>query len=308
MLSKLVVTGFQKHDKKITIEFNQVTTIVGPTDTGKSALLRALRWICQNVPSGNSFISHSKDVVTVRLLVDDHLVVHKRTKNLNIYKLDEKVYKAFGGKVPDTIVALLNVSDLNFQAQLDSPFWFCETPGKVSQELNQIVNLSEIDNTLTNIASELRKARSTIDVCETRLADAIEQKKSLSWVVEFNRRLSSLEQQRETLDLTCQKRLALADLIFSIQSLITECKRVEQLIVAGNSVLKLVEKAEATHQELLRVREQRKKLQRSIEEIHQTWQNLKEAKEEVIRLTDTMTKEMGTRCPLCSAPLKKSLP
>lgn len=53
---KLRIQNFQAH-KDTTIEFDRITTIVGgPSDTGKSAVLRALKWVVKNEPKGTSFI------------------------------------------------------------------------------------------------------------------------------------------------------------------------------------------------------------------------------------------------------------
>lgn len=44
---KLRIQNFQAH-KDTTIEFDRITTIVGPSDTGKSAVLRAFKWVEKN--------------------------------------------------------------------------------------------------------------------------------------------------------------------------------------------------------------------------------------------------------------------
>lgn len=52
---KLRIQNFQAH-KDTTIEFDCITTIVGPSDIGKSAVLRALKWVAKNEPKGTSFV------------------------------------------------------------------------------------------------------------------------------------------------------------------------------------------------------------------------------------------------------------
>lgn len=52
---KLRIQNFQAH-KDTTIEFDRITTIVGPSDIGKSAVLRALKWVAKNEPNGTSFV------------------------------------------------------------------------------------------------------------------------------------------------------------------------------------------------------------------------------------------------------------
>lgn len=52
---KLRIQNFQAH-KDTTIEFDRIATIVGPSDIGKSAVLRALKWVAKNEPKGISFV------------------------------------------------------------------------------------------------------------------------------------------------------------------------------------------------------------------------------------------------------------
>lgn len=181
-LLALELNDFQAH-KKTVVEFSPaITTIVGPTDVGKSAVLRALRWVCLNDIAGDEFIREGQNRTTVTLSVtekgfDEHEIV--RTKSLtstglNTYELDEKEYKAFGVSVPSDIGSLLNLNEINFQGQHDSPFWFNETAGEVSRRLNAVVDLTVIDTTLANIASEVRQAQERKAFTEERLSEAKE--------------------------------------------------------------------------------------------------------------------------------------
>ena len=94
MLKRIRIKNFQKHDK-LDIEFSpNVTTIVGSSDSGKSAIVRALRWACLNKPNGNSFIRNGQKSVKVRVEVDDSKIT--RTKgSANTYELDGETFHSF---------------------------------------------------------------------------------------------------------------------------------------------------------------------------------------------------------------------
>lgn len=212
MIESLQIVGFQKH-KSRRIEFGPgVTTIVGPSDAGKSSLLRALYWVCLNRPGGQEFINWDLEKVKVALSVDGRRVLRRRGK-ANVYALDGKEFRAFGDKVPQEIAELLNVSENNFQLQHDSPFWFSLTPGQVSRELNRIVDLEVIDTSLAHLASELRKASTVVEVCYERWRSAKRRRKRLLWVPEAADDLEALESIQKKVDDNAARASSLGDLI-----------------------------------------------------------------------------------------------
>lgn len=186
MLDSITLIDFQKH-KKRTIEFSPgVTTLVGRSRAGKTSVIRALIWLCLNRPRGDHIIRHGADGTKAILRLDGRKVVRKKRKGKeNSYAVDGKVFKAFSSKVPDEVEKVLNVSEINFQRQLDPPFWFTLSPGDVSKNLNQIVNLGAIDDALSRAASETRRAHMNLEVRKEALKDAIRRKKELRWVPEF---------------------------------------------------------------------------------------------------------------------------
>ena len=134
MLKKMRITNFQKHqDLKISFDPG-VTVVVGPSDAGKSAVIRSLRWLSTNEPKGDSFIREGAEFAEAKLLVDDHTIARFRGKE-NTYSLDGSEFKAFKDKPPEQISSLLNVGDVNFQGQHDAIFWFSLTAGEVAKGL-----------------------------------------------------------------------------------------------------------------------------------------------------------------------------
>lgn len=167
MIESVSLQNFQAH-RRLRLEFDPgITTIVGRSDVGKSAIIRAIRWAATNQPGGDQFITTGTRGTTVTLQVDGRVIKRKRGGSVNSYHLDGEEYKAFGRGVPGPVVTVLNMGGVCWQGQHDAPFWFSETAGEVSRKLNSIVNLSIIDTTLANMQSESHAAR-------VRLRDANE--------------------------------------------------------------------------------------------------------------------------------------
>lgn len=232
MLESLLLVNFQAH-RKIWVEFDPfVTCIIGESDAGKSAILRALRWVCQNQPRGDSFIHNGRGFAKAILTVDGRKVTRK-TGSGNLYRLDGKSYAAFGSVVPRDIQGLLDVNCVNFQQQHDSPFWFSQTPGQVSRELNQIINLGVIDDSLEYAASQLRFARANTTLIEDRLAGAIERKKELDLVPLMHKELTVLETKNSEIETIRSQASGISVLVCKVSKVQRRRGRVLQAMTEG---------------------------------------------------------------------------
>lgn len=193
MIQKLTIKNFQSHSS-FDLEFDpHITTIVGASDVGKSAIIRALRWAIQNKPGGEGFIKDGTDHTEVVVLSDGHEIVRHRGKQ-NTYAMDGQVYKSFGTTVPPNIQTTLRMGDINFQQQQDGVFWFSESAGEVSRQLNQIVDLGIIDSTLAYLGSKIRENNSRLQVHKEILAKAQEDRSRLKPILEIDHEFSLIEQ------------------------------------------------------------------------------------------------------------------
>jgi exonuclease SbcC len=270
MLDKLTIANFQAHEKLV-VEFDEhLTTIIGPNDVGKSAVLRALKWVCLNQPSGDEFIRHGSPVCWVRLSVDGRAIVRRRGDKINTYKLDGKEFRSFGvGAVPVDIAKVLQVVDMNFQGQIDPPFLFIESAGQVSKQLNQVINLGSIDDALSAASSELRRAHAEVEVTQGRLATARKDEERLKWVPDMESDLAHLEELQTDLSRTQKTVLELADLVTEGKSLTRRLKTLQNASQAGKTLVSL-------GTELEEIRQERKDLQNLLTQIKETTKLLKQ--------------------------------
>lgn len=194
MLERILIKNFQVHEK-IIVDFDPLITVfVGGNDRGKSAILRALRWVFLNYPSGEAFIRDGASSVNVSTRVDGQRIGRGRGDQGNYYGLEEKKYVSFGTKVPEPIKALLNVSEVNFQDQLDAAFWFSLSPSEVSRELNSIVNLEQIDYSLYEASKLVRRCKTELEISEERLKENQKEYHRLDWVKEATSELTIIEE------------------------------------------------------------------------------------------------------------------
>ena len=118
MINSLTISNFQSH-KKTGLEFDKgINVIIGPSDSGKTAILRALNWVVNNKPAGDAFRSNWGGDTRAQLQIEDinksQIQRYKGGKG-NLYLWDEKAstiltsqFNSFGQDVPEEIKELLN--------------------------------------------------------------------------------------------------------------------------------------------------------------------------------------------------------
>ena len=209
MFEKLVIKNFQRHSY-LEIDLDEkVTTIVGPSDVGKSAVIRSLRWLCQNSPSGIEFLKNGTASVSAKLYVDGKEIERVKSPSNNTYSVDGVDLRAFGQGVPASVADVLNVDDINFQAQFDPPYWLTLTPGEVSRQLNSLIDLSIIDETMKNINRTFGRVKVELELAEDKDKKKKIQLDEMQWVSECEMDFEVVKAADKLLE---EKRIDLEDL------------------------------------------------------------------------------------------------
>lgn len=192
MIELIKLRDFQKHTVW-TILPDGVLSVIGPTDSGKSSLIRALRWLICNDIRGTKFIRRGKKSASVTIKIDDHTVTRKRSPKFNGYILDGVELKAVGNKVPEQVARVLRISPDSFQQQHDGIFWFSRSPGDVSKQLNSIVNLEIMDTALAKLGSESRAAKTVAEDWAGELSKLEKETAKTKWVDKAAKAFRKLE-------------------------------------------------------------------------------------------------------------------
>lgn len=191
MIRKINIKNIQSH-KDTTLEFSPgINAIVGSSNNGKSAILRALYWLRYNRPLGtDTLLSHwafdkkgnQIGEMSVTVENDNGTVKRARTKTENRYVVNDHELNVVKTDVPEEVERLLKLSDTNIQKQQDAPFLLSLSGGQVAQYFNKTVRLDVIDKVLSNAESKRRKASQELKQTE-ELLDGFEQKREkYSWL------------------------------------------------------------------------------------------------------------------------------
>ena len=196
MIDKLSLTNFQAH-KKSELEFCPgVNAIIGESDEGKTSIIRALYWASQNKPSGGDFISDfsKRGECSSTIVVEGNEVTRFKNKTKNEYRVNNQPFKALGkGGIPEEVHKVIDLTELNFQNQMDSPFLLSNNGGEVARYLNDIVNLNVIDESLKKINSKVNACAQQIKGKEAEMVENEKELEMLNWISLAEQELQQLE-------------------------------------------------------------------------------------------------------------------
>jgi len=260
MIHSLEITNFQSHAKS-KLNFSEgVNVIVGASDSGKTALIRALRWVVWGRPTGDSIRSNWGGETSVALTTEDGTVLRTKDKS-DSYVLaaegrEELTFKAFGTTVPQEVNSLLNLSELNLQSQLDSPFLLSMSPGEVATFFNKVAKLESIDKGTTNVNSAIRELTSDIKYKseqETKLISDISTYPDME-IYEYDvESLEVMEKEKAVLANSANKLHATTS---AYRLVVTNLKEKSEILKAEkplNEVLSLIEQKKVLHNDFDRL-------------------------------------------------------
>lgn len=190
MIKQIEIKNFQSH-KQTKISFVAgLNVITGSSDSGKSSILRALLWVVNNKPSGDSiknWNSSSKEDVYVELSADNFSIGKKRANGKSSYSYkseegDTLFYDAIKTDVPGEISEQLNLSEFNIQTQHQPYFLLNDSGGEIAKKLNDLVGLSVIDNLFKNINSSITRTDRELQRTESDIKETEESINSLSYL------------------------------------------------------------------------------------------------------------------------------
>ncbi|MCH5586421.1 AAA family ATPase [Shimazuella sp. AN120528] len=167
---KLIIKNFQSH-VHTELDFHPgLNVFVGPSDSGKSAILRALRWVLFNSPRGTEYIRIGANLCEVALHLDDGTIIRRiRNQNsINRYQLEKigeepQIFEGFGSEVPLEIANAhqfrpleLDQKDIFLQVgnQLDGPFLLSESSGVKAKTIGLVSGAHLIDRALKKLNSD----------------------------------------------------------------------------------------------------------------------------------------------------------
>lgn len=168
-LKQLKLKNFQKHSD-LTLDFcKSVNVIVGDTGTGKSCIIRALRWILFNEISGDDVRKEGTKKTEVEVIFDNDISVKRiKSKTVNAYVLkvkeEEKRFDSVGREIPEEIKNIIKMDlfevdgdkiNLNISNQIGLPFLLDKTGSFRNKLFNKLTGADKIDKAMQSLNKDI---------------------------------------------------------------------------------------------------------------------------------------------------------
>lgn len=180
MINEIEVSNFQSL-RKLKVPVGRFTVITGPTGTGKSAFIRAVKALVFNV-KGTRDVTRGEKTLSVSMSGEDvgedgqpqpwQATIHRGGKD--DYQLavgiNQKTYTKLAGKVPEPVTQVLKLSDVHFAGQWDQPYLLDTTGSEVARVLGKLTGVTlllraaqEANRRRLAAAAELKTRQADLD-------------------------------------------------------------------------------------------------------------------------------------------------
>ena len=211
-IKSIELQNFQSHVKTIIEPAppGQLTVITGPSDSGKTAIIRALKWLFYNQPAGADFMRAGASMVRVGVkFADGVTVIRERTAATNRYKIihhanEPEVFEGFGNGVPLEIqevtgIRPVKIADLelmlNLSEQLDGPFLgqkSISSPAR-AKILGKLAGTEEIDVAGAETGKDLYRRGQDEKRLEPDIEGLAARIEEFAWIEKLAEKIAALE-------------------------------------------------------------------------------------------------------------------
>jgi exonuclease SbcC len=303
MIKSIQIKNFQSH-KDTSLEFDPgVNIIVGSTDSGKTAIIRALILAVWNRPQGEAYRSHWGGSTEVIITTSEgNQITRRRTNSENVYIIaDFGTLEALRTGVPVEVSTLLNMNEINIQQQLDQPFLISATSGEVAKHFNEVANLELIDTARSNVESWLRSFEQDFKAEEHNLERYQSDLQRYDYLDKLEIDIEVLEGMEERLHQMESTYNNLSETTVNIERLSLDIEKESKLLELSESVelvYNLIERRDA-------VDSQYSTLRAIISDHTITNNQLHEAKSSLTNIQKEFEQKFPDICPLCGQQVTK---
>lgn len=207
-IQEVGLKNYQAHSNTVVDFIDGDNAIIGASDSGKTALKRAIECVLYNDHSGVDYIKEGEESFSVYVLLSDGTKITRERgkKRLNRYIIEKDgeklVLENFGKNVPEEVTSVHKMfkvkigkkMDSLFSArQLDGPFFLQNTPEERGAIISSIAKTEVIDEAVNMTLSNLREQRKEKKVLEKSLKEDNKKLEDFSYLDECEMLLESIK-------------------------------------------------------------------------------------------------------------------
>ena len=247
MIKSVFLENFQGHTNSFLQLHKGVNVITGTTDSGKSSIIKGIRWCKDNRPSGDAFknwYSRKQDQVAVEITTDRDVVAIIRENDKTKYIVNGEDFDAIDTDVPSEVSDALNLADYNLQGQFDKYFLLQDSPGEVARKLNEYADMEIIDNLFSNIDSQIRATNIMIKSLKRDVAEHEKTLKTFVHLDEIEKIINSIDKDYEkSLEIDSSLKV-LNEIVSTLESIISERQELNTIIALDDEITFLLNEIE----------------------------------------------------------------
>lgn len=150
------------------------TTIIGPSNNGKSSIIKALKAAIYT-ESGTTPIRYGESSYIVGIQNSNHVVIFQKKENSSKYIVDGQTYSKFGINTPEEVSNALNIRELilngnkvqlNFWNQMDKPFLLDKSAGELFKFIVDSGENDQLSNVLKSMVSDRQQINRDADIVQ----------------------------------------------------------------------------------------------------------------------------------------------
>lgn len=269
LIQRVLIENFQSHARTELTFGPGLNAILGPSDNGKSAVLRAIRWALYSEPRGTEFVRFGARECRVTVTMSDgveivrELLLNKAgTSGRNRYLLrrpgaEEQVFEGFGTEVPLEIVKAHGMPPivldkdkrvmLNFGSQLEAPFLLAETGSLRARAVGRLLGVHVVDAADRGAQRDLKERKREAKGLQERVDSFTEKLQPFADVPAEEARLAEVER----LMTDSQSALGRRDRLAALRERWARVQAERLELEGALSGLSTIEEAEERHREAM---------------------------------------------------------
>ncbi|NMW85873.1 AAA family ATPase [Peptoniphilus sp. AGMB00490] len=225
-IKKIELHNFQSHDYT-EMEFDRgLNVILGNSDVGKTAILRAIKWALYNEPKGDYFIRQGEKDVSVKITFSNGVIVERsKTPSKNSYFFvdssgNEMRFEGFGVDVPKEITDATNMykvpldnsnnkTILNIAQQLDGPFLLNEQGSLRASAIGRLIGVNYVDDALRTVVRDNKRVNQEIAELIKNRDELKEELEKFNYIKDYKEKFKKITEIRNKIK-NLQERLNLS--------------------------------------------------------------------------------------------------
>lgn len=201
-------------------------TVVGPSSSGKSAFLRAVRALISNTSSASTLLRAGTKAFEVSAETTSGAVAIKRGASQSVYTVDGKTYTKCGTTAPDAATEVFGFSDpdLHVRFQFDRPYLLSETSGQAAHVLATLSNAHILRDASSEATKISRREAQTSSMLTDEVAQSEEELALLGDVDAQGALLGEAQKCAETVRDESDKLASLSQMVGVVEAAQSRCE------------------------------------------------------------------------------------